>query len=75
MVDKIFPYTRFVLVVVRANCAPVCPVGGMERQKSRTSYFLENWNSRRTIVFESGVLLPIKINRGKFLVEKRKKIK
>ena len=34
MEGSIVWYVRFVLVAMWANCAPVCPVGGMKMQKS-----------------------------------------
>ena len=46
MVGKIFPYTCFVLVVVRANCAPVRLVGCIEIRSSRLSYRLERSRQR-----------------------------
>ena len=46
MAGKILPYTSFVLVVIRANCAPVRPVGCIEIRSRRLSYRLERSRQR-----------------------------
>ena len=46
MDGKILPYTCFVLVVMRANCAPVRLVGCTEIRSHRLSYRLERSRQR-----------------------------
>ncbi len=48
MVEKILPYTSYVLPATRANCAPVRPVRCAKIRILRLSYFLETGAAEQT---------------------------